>query len=98
MGALLEICACDDRPGCGRLFRQLRRRAIDRHRDSSAIHSRDHAGHAWPGMAGVVSGMNRAGVSVAVNGAPSELAKKTATPGAIVARANLEQGPHLDRE
>jgi hypothetical protein len=29
----------------------------------------------WAGMAGVVSGMNRAGVSVTVNGAPSALPK-----------------------
>ena len=50
----------------------------------------------WAGMAGVVSGMNRAGVSVTVNGAPSSLPKETATPVAIVAREILEQAHNLD--
>src|SRR5437588_2837079 len=40
----------------------------------------------WAGMAGVVSGMNRAGVSVTLNGAPSSLPGQTATPVAIVVR------------
>ena len=44
----------------------------------------------WAGMAGVVSGMNRAGVSVTINGAPSSLPGETATPVAIVARTILE--------
>lgn len=51
---------------------------------------------AWAGMAGVVSGMNRAGVSVTVNGAPSSLPKETATPVAIVAREILERAHNLD--
>jgi tetratricopeptide (TPR) repeat protein len=51
---------------------------------------------AWAGMAGVVSGMNRAGVSVTVNGAPSSLPKETATPVAIVAREILEQAHNLE--
>jgi tetratricopeptide (TPR) repeat protein len=42
-------------------------------------------------MAGVVSGMNRAGVSVTINGAPSSLPGETATPIAIVARQILQQ-------
>jgi isopenicillin-N N-acyltransferase like protein len=50
----------------------------------------------WAGMAGVVSGMNRAGVSVTLNGAPSELPNTTATPVAIVAREILEQAHNLD--
>jgi hypothetical protein len=50
---------------------------------------------AWPGMAGVVSGMNRAGVSVTINGAPSNLPRQTATPVAIVAREILENAHNL---
>jgi hypothetical protein len=50
---------------------------------------------AWAGMAGVVSGMNRAGVSVAINGAPSSLPRETATPVAIVARDVLEHAHNL---
>jgi len=50
----------------------------------------------WAGMAGVVSGMNRAGVSVTVNGAPSKLPSTTATPVAIVAREIMERAHNLD--
>jgi hypothetical protein len=50
---------------------------------------------AWAGMAGVVSGMNRAGVSVTINGAPSSLPRNTATPVAIVARDILQQAHNL---
>ncbi|HEX3890110.1 MAG TPA: C45 family autoproteolytic acyltransferase/hydrolase [Verrucomicrobiae bacterium] len=50
----------------------------------------------WAGMTGVVSGMNRAGVSVTVNGAPSSLPKETATPVAIVAREIMERAHNLD--
>jgi tetratricopeptide (TPR) repeat protein len=46
-------------------------------------------------MAGVVSGMNRAGVSVTLNGAPSSLPRETATPVAIVARDILEHAHNL---
>jgi isopenicillin-N N-acyltransferase-like protein len=49
----------------------------------------------WAGMAGVVSGMNRAGISVTLNGAPSELPNTTATPVAIVAREILERAHNL---
>ena len=45
----------------------------------------------WAGMAGVVSGMNRAGISVTINGAPSSLPRETATPVAIVAREVLQR-------
>jgi hypothetical protein len=45
----------------------------------------------WAGMAGVVSGMNRAGISVTVNGAPSSLPGETATPVAMVARDMLQR-------
>ena len=51
---------------------------------------------AWAGMAGVVSGMNRAGVSVTINGAPSSLPGQTATPVAIVARDVLQKAHNLD--
>ena len=50
---------------------------------------------AWAGMAGVVSGMNRAGVSVTINGAPSSLPGETATPVAIVARQVLQNAHNL---
>ena len=50
---------------------------------------------AWAGMAGVVSGMNRAGISVTVNGAPSSLPRETATPVAIVARDILQRAHDL---
>lgn len=50
---------------------------------------------AWAGMAGVVSGMNRAGVSVTINGAPSSLPKNTATPVAMVARDVLQKAHNL---
>lgn len=49
----------------------------------------------WAGMAGVVSGMNRAGVSVTINGAPSGLPKNTATPVAIVARDVMQHAHNL---
>jgi tetratricopeptide (TPR) repeat protein len=51
---------------------------------------------AWAGMAGVVSGMNRAGVSITLNGAPSSLPGETATPVALVARDVLERARNLD--
>ena len=50
----------------------------------------------WAGMAGVVSGMNRAGISVTLNGAPSSLPSETATPVAMVAREILEKAHNLD--
>lgn len=50
----------------------------------------------WAGMAGVVSGMNRAGISVTVNGAPSRLPKDIATPVAIVAREIMQHAHNLD--
>lgn len=49
----------------------------------------------WASMAGVVSGMNRAGVSVTINGAPSSLPGETATPVAMVARDVLQQAHNL---
>lgn len=51
---------------------------------------------AWASMAGVVSGMNRAGVSVTINGAPSSLPGETATPVAIVARDVLQKAHNLE--
>ena len=50
----------------------------------------------WAGMAGVVSGMNRAGVSITVNGAPSHLPRDIGTPVAIVARDILQHARNLD--
>ena len=51
---------------------------------------------AWASMAGVVSGMNRAGISVTINGAPSSLPADTATPVAMVARDVLQKAHNLD--
>lgn len=50
----------------------------------------------WAGMAGVVSGMNRAGISVTINGAPSSLPSETATPVAMVARDVLQMSHNLN--
>ncbi len=50
----------------------------------------------WAGMAGVLSGMNRAGVSVTINGAPSKLPDAAATPVAMVARDVLQHAHNLD--
>lgn len=50
---------------------------------------------AWASMAGVVSGMNRAGVSITINGAPSSLPGETATPVAMVARDVLQKAQNL---
>lgn len=49
----------------------------------------------WASMAGVVSGMNRAGISVTINGAPSSLPGETATPVAMAARDVLQQASNL---
>src|SRR5262245_60976617 len=50
---------------------------------------------AWGSMAGVVSGMNRAGISVTLNGAPSNLPANTATPTAMLARHVLQKAHNL---
>jgi hypothetical protein len=50
---------------------------------------------AWAGMAGCVSGMNREGVSVTVNGAPSHLPDTAATPTCLVAREVLQHARNL---
>ncbi|HEX5219714.1 MAG TPA: C45 family peptidase [Verrucomicrobiae bacterium] len=51
---------------------------------------------AWASMAGVVSGMNRSGISATINGAPSSLPGETATPVAMVARDVLQKANNLD--
>jgi hypothetical protein len=50
---------------------------------------------AWAGMAGCVSGMNREGISIIVNGAPSHLPADGATPTCLVAREVLEHAHNL---
>jgi hypothetical protein len=50
---------------------------------------------AWAGMAGCVSGMNREGISIIVNGAPSDLPADAATPTCLVAREVLEHAHNL---
>ena len=49
----------------------------------------------WASMAGVVSGMNRSGISITINGAPSSLPGETATPVAMVARDVLQKAHNL---
>lgn len=50
---------------------------------------------AWAGMVGCVSGLNRAGVSITVNGAPSTLPSEAATPTCLVAREVLQHAHNL---
>jgi tetratricopeptide (TPR) repeat protein len=50
----------------------------------------------WAGMAGVLTGMNRAGVSVTINGAPTQLPRDIGTPVAFVAREILQEAHNLD--
>jgi hypothetical protein len=50
---------------------------------------------AWAGMAGCVSGLNREGLSITVNGAPSHLPADAATPTCLVAREVLEHARNL---
>jgi predicted choloylglycine hydrolase len=45
---------------------------------------------AWAGMAGAVSGMNREGICISVNGAPSDLPAYARTPTCLVAREVLQ--------
>lgn len=49
----------------------------------------------WAGMSGVVSGMNREGISITLNGAPSELPDDIGTPSAFVARDVLQKARNL---
>ncbi len=49
----------------------------------------------WAGMIGVVSGMNIKGISVSLNGAKSDIPKKSATPVSIVAREILQYANNL---
>jgi hypothetical protein len=51
---------------------------------------------AWAGMVGCVSGMNREGLCVTVNGAPSRLPREAATPTCLVARDVLQHARNLD--
>ncbi|HVM60835.1 MAG TPA: C45 family peptidase [Verrucomicrobiae bacterium] len=51
---------------------------------------------AWAGMAGCVSGMNREGISITVNGAPSDLPAYARTPTCMVAREVLQYAHTLD--
>jgi isopenicillin-N N-acyltransferase like protein len=50
----------------------------------------------WAGLAGCVSGLNREGVSVTVNGAPSRLPQDVGTPTCLVARDVLQHARSLD--
>jgi isopenicillin-N N-acyltransferase-like protein len=50
---------------------------------------------AWSGMAGCVSAMNRAGLAVTVNGAPSQLPADTGAPTCIVARDVVQHATNI---
>jgi hypothetical protein len=50
---------------------------------------------AWAGMAGCVSAMNRAGLAVTVNGAPSQLPADTGAPTSIVARDVVQHASNI---
>ena len=51
---------------------------------------------AWAGMVGSVSGMNREGISITVNGAPSRLPRTVGTPTCLVARHVLQHARTID--
>jgi isopenicillin-N N-acyltransferase like protein len=51
----------------------------------------------WAGMVGCVSGMNREGLSITVNGAPSHLPNDIATPTCLVAREVLQHARNLQQ-
>jgi isopenicillin-N N-acyltransferase like protein len=51
----------------------------------------------WGGMTGVVSGLNKKGLSVVINAAESEIPFSTATPVSIVAREVLQYAQDIDK-
>jgi len=51
----------------------------------------------WPGMVGVVSGMNVKGITVTLNAAKSDIPLKAQTPVSIVSRQILEQAQTLEQ-
>jgi len=50
----------------------------------------------WGGMTGVVSGMNKSGLSVVINAAESEIPKESATPVTLVAREILQYAHDIE--
>lgn len=70
-------------------------------RDRVLVFCRPDDGYAfaslsWGGMAGVVTGMNEAGLAIEVNGAPSDLPEGARTPTCFIVREVLEKASTID--
>ncbi len=50
----------------------------------------------WPGMTGAVSGMNKAGLSVTLNAARSDVPKRVGTPVSIIGREILQNASTIE--